>query len=145
MRVHRGRTRVSITVCLLAFIVAGWSSLASAQLQSSVYASGFTLPIAFVQDPTNASVTLVVEQNGRIRTVVNGTVQGTDFLNLTAAISTGGERGLLGMAVAPDYATSGRFFVNFTNTGGDTVVARFKRSGNPLVADASSRFDLRWG
>src|SRR5262249_7240101 len=32
-----------------------------------------------------------------------------------------------------------------TNTSGHTVVARFKRSSNPLVADASTRFDFRWG
>ena len=40
---------------------------------------------------------------------------------------------------------SGRFFVNFTNPAGHTVVARFRRSANPLVADTASRFDLRWG
>ena len=46
-----------------------------------------------------------------------------------------GEQGLLGLAFAPDYAASGRFYVNFTNPDGNTVVARFLRSGNPLVAD----------
>ena len=71
-------------------------------------------------------------------------VLGTDFLNLSGAISSGGERGLLGMALAPDYASSGRFFVNFTNPAGHTVVARFQRIANPLVADPSTRFDLRW-
>ena len=40
---------------------------------------------------------------------------------------------------------SGRFFVNFTNRPGDTVVARFRRSADPVVADPASRFDLRWG
>ena len=49
------------------------------------------------------------------------------------------------MAFAPDSATSGRFFVNFTNPAGNTVVARFRRSADPLVADAASRFDLHWG
>jgi glucose/arabinose dehydrogenase len=48
------------------------------------------------------------------------------------------------MALSPDYAASGRFFVNFTNSAGHTVVARFRRSSNPLVADLSTRFDLRW-
>ena len=52
---------------------------------------------------------------------------------------------MLGLAFAPDFATSGRFFVNFTNPAGDTVVARFRRSADPLVADPASRFDLRWG
>ena len=62
----------------------------------------------------------------------------TEFLESAAArSSSGGERGLLGMAFAPDYASSGRFFVNFTNTAGHTVVARFRRSADPLVADPS--------
>jgi glucose/arabinose dehydrogenase len=48
------------------------------------------------------------------------------------------------MAFPPDTAASGRFFVNFTNRSGDTVVARFRRA-SPLAADIASRFDLRWG
>jgi len=57
----------------------------------------------------------------------------------------GGEQGLLGLALAPDYASSGRFFVNFTSPAGDIVIARFRRSANPLVADPSSRFELKFG
>jgi glucose/arabinose dehydrogenase len=118
---------------------------AGAQLQSRVYASGFSLPLAFVQDPADRRIQYVVQQGGRIRVVKDGIVQPTDFLNLTTSISSGGERGLLGLAFPQSYATSGRFYVNFTNTNGDTVVARFRRSSDPLVADASSRFDLRLG
>jgi glucose/arabinose dehydrogenase len=118
---------------------------ARAQLSSRVYASGFVNPLGFVQDPTDPSVQFVVEQGGRIRAVRNGTVQPTDFLNLASVISSGGERGLLGLAFPPDAATSGRFYVNFTNINGDTVVARFRRSSNPLIADLASRFDLHWG
>ena len=47
------------------------------------------------------------------------------------------------MALAPDFPSSGRFYVNFTNTNGDTVVARFKRSNGTV--DPASRFDLEWG
>jgi len=115
---------------------------ARAQLQGQVYASGLEAPLAFVQDPTDRTIQFVVQQAGRIRVVQSGTVLATDFLNLTGSVSAGGERGLLGLVFAPDYASSGRFFVNFTNTSGDTVVARFTRSANPLVANAGSRFDL---
>ncbi len=114
-------------------------------MQGQVYASGFESPLAFVQDPTDRTVQFVVQQTGRIRVVRNGTVLGTDFLNLTGSIVCCGEQGLLGLAFAPDYASSGRFFVNFTNGAGDTVVARFKRSADPLVADPVSRFDLMFG
>lgn len=104
---------------------------------------GLQAPIAFVQDPGDAAVFFAVEQGGRIRIVRDRAVQG-DFLDLRSAITSGGERGLLGLALAPDFAQSGRFFVNFTDLNGNTVVARFRRSA-PLVADPGSRFDLKWG
>ena len=118
-----------------------WPSFADAQLTRRVYATGFSAPVAFVQDPTDTSVQFVVEQGGRIRRLVNGIVTST-FLDLSAVISSGGERGLLGLAFAPDYATSRRFYVNFTGPGGHTVIARFRTAGQ--TADPGSRFDLRW-
>ena len=135
-----------ITIGGLAFCL--WATVSQAQpvpLRTTVYASGFSLPVAFVQDPSDSSIQYVVEQAGRIRVVRNGVVLATDLLNLTGAITFGGEQGLLGMAFAPDAAVSGRFFVNFTSLAGDIVVARFRRSTNPFVADPASQFNLRWG
>jgi glucose/arabinose dehydrogenase len=130
---------------LLAAATASQPVGAQSAVHGRVYASGFSSPIAFVQDPTNPAVQMVVEQAGRIRVVQDGAVQPSDFLDLRGQISSGGERGLLGMAFAPDYAASGRFFVNFTNPSGHTVIARFRRSASaPLVADPATRFDLRW-
>ena len=116
----------------------------TAQLRAEVFASGFQAPVAFVPDPRDTAVFFVVEQAGRIRTLRNRAIEGVDFLDIRGVVGSGGERGLLGLAFAPDTA-SGRFFVNFTNRAGDTVIARFRRSSNPLVAELSSRFDLRWG
>ncbi len=118
---------------------------AHAQLRAQTYVTGLQAPVAFVQDPTDRSVQLVVQQGGRVRVVRHRSILPTDFLDLTNNIASGGERGLLGLALAPDYATTGRFFVNFTNPAGDTVVARFRRSTNPLQADPSSRLDLLLG
>jgi glucose/arabinose dehydrogenase len=134
--------RLVMVACSI-FLVA--ARPAHAQLQGQPYTSGFQTPLAFVQDPTDRTVQFVVQQSGRIRVVRSGSVLGTDFLNLTSAIACCGERGLLGLAFAPDYVSSGRFFVNFTDRSGDTVVARFNRSANPLVADPGSRFDLLLG
>ncbi len=118
---------------------------AHAQLATRLHASGFTAPIAFVQDPIAANVQYVVEQGGRIRVVRDGVVLPMDFLDLRGVVLSSGERGLLGMAFDPAYASNGRFYVNFTDLNGHTVVARFRRSsGDPLLADPSSRFDLRW-
>jgi glucose/arabinose dehydrogenase len=125
------------------FLIGAVASESLAQLSSRVYASGFSSPVAFVQDPVDRSVQFVLEQDGRIRAVRSGARLPNTFLDLTGAVAAGGERGLLGLAFAPG-ASSGRFFVNFTNRAGDTVVARFRRTADPLIADASSRFDLRW-
>src|SRR5205085_2757090 len=89
------------------------ASSAAAQLQSQVVASGLSLPVALVQDPTLSDTQYVVQQGGRIRVLQSGSVLATDFLDLRSSIVSGGEQGLLGLAFAPDYASSGRFFVNF--------------------------------
>jgi glucose/arabinose dehydrogenase len=121
-------------------------SPAFAQLSSVLVVSGLSSPVAVVPDPTQANVLFVVEQGGHIRVVRNGALESTDFLDLTTLVLSGGERGLLGLAFAPDYATSGRFFVNYTRKpDGHTVVARYRRSdANPLRADPASRHDLQW-
>jgi glucose/arabinose dehydrogenase len=118
----------------------------SAQLRSETVVTGLSAPVAFVQDPGDASVQYVVQQGGVIRVVRAGVLQTTPFLNLSTAIASGGERGLLGMALPADSVAGGRFFVYFTNPAGDIVVARFRKSAsaNPLTADPASRFDLRW-
>src|SRR3954469_10690050 len=136
-----GRRR-AMTSGVVLFVVL--SPLLHAQLRLRPQISGLTNPVAVVADPVDRGVQFVVQQDGHVRSVRGGTVSG-DFLDLSAAIVFGGEQGLLGLAFAPDAATSGRFFVNFTNRSGDTVVARFRRPSSGAVADAASRFDLRWG
>jgi glucose/arabinose dehydrogenase len=119
-------------------------STAAPVLRLIPYASGFTLPIGFFQDPTDSRVQFVLQQGGVVRTLVNGAVQPTPFLDMTGIITSGGERGLLGLAFPPDAATSGRLYVDYTNLNGDTVVARLKRSANPLVVDRSTLFPMTW-
>jgi len=75
----------------------------------------------------------VVQQNGLVQVFDrDGNERGT-FLDWSDRISTGGERGLLGLAFAPDYERSGRFYINYTNNGGDTRVDRLRV--NPANAD----------
>jgi glucose/arabinose dehydrogenase len=106
--------------------------------------TGLDRPVAFVQNPADPAMQVVVQQSGRVRVVKNGMLGG-DFLDLTAETAATGERGLLGFAFAPDFATSGRVFASFTNRAGDSVVARFTRSASdPLRADPSTRLDLVW-
>jgi glucose/arabinose dehydrogenase len=97
-------------------------------------ADGFTNPVD-VQAPPGDPRLFVVEQNGFIRILVDGDVLPDPFLDLSGGISTGGERGLLGLAFHPDYANNGLFFVNYTDTVGDTHIAEFRTSDDPDVAD----------
>jgi glucose/arabinose dehydrogenase len=137
---------MTLRLVLAAFLLFGSPIHAAfAQLRTELVVSGLSAPLGFVQDPSRPDVQLVVEQGGRVRVVQNGALLPTDFLDLTAVVSSEGERGLLGLAFAPDYASSGRLYVNFTNTDGHTVVARFLRSASdPLRADPATRFDLVW-
>jgi len=132
---------------LFAAAAAGAIALAaSAQPTASVISvvnSGLTRPVYAVSPPGDFSRIFVIEQRssttGRIR-IVNltglnaGTLAPTPFLSISP-VSTGSEQGLLGLAFHPDYATNGRFFVNYTDAAGDTVVAEYRVSaGNPNVA-----------
>lgn len=84
-----------------------------------------------------------VEQAGRIKIVNNdGSVNTTPFLNITSIVGSGGERGLLGLTFAPDYPTSGRFYVNYTNLSGNTVIARYTVSANPEIANPNGQILL---
>ena len=130
--------RLFVAVFLLSF-----PAVSTAQMRTQVVAQGLTNPVAFVLDPADQSTFYVVEQRGTIRTVRDGVVSDGFFVDLRSAVGAGGERGLLGMAFAPDAAESGRFFVNFTNQDGHTVVARFTRRADGQV-DPASRFDLVW-
>ncbi len=81
----------------------------------------------------------VVEQGGRIRIVRDGTLVDRPFLDIGGRITSGGERGLLGLAFHPDFPTDPRFFVDYTDRNGNTVVSSFRVSaGDPDVADADS-------
>ena len=131
-----------IGALLLLLVVTG---VAEAQLRAQPYVSGFSMPVAIVTDPRDRTVQFVVEQAGRIRVVQNGVLQADDFLDLRAAVLCCGERGLFSLVFPPDAATSNRFYVNFTRQpDGHTVVARFFRTADTLVADPFSRVDLVW-
>jgi glucose/arabinose dehydrogenase len=92
----------------------------------------------FVTAPPGDPRLFVVEQGGRIRVIKAGKVLPAPFLDVSARITSGGERGLLGLAFHPGYAKNGTFYVNWTNRDGDTEVVRFRVSADPDRADAAS-------
>ncbi|HEY4688298.1 MAG TPA: PQQ-dependent sugar dehydrogenase, partial [Anaerolineae bacterium] len=101
-------------------------------------ASGFAKPVHLTHAGDDRL--FVVEQAGRIRIVEDGQVLETPFLDIASLVrSTGNEQGLLSVAFHPQYASNGEFFVDYTrNPDGATVVARYRVSGDPNVADPDS-------
>ena len=101
-------------------------------------ASGLSSPLYLTSPPNDVSRLFVVEQTGGIRIIKDGNLLPTPFLDLSGRISAGGEQGLLGLAFYPDYTTSGRFVVHYTDTAGDTHLSIFQVSADPDVADGAS-------
>ena len=122
------------TTSIILFCIFNFSWSQTLNLQS--FGTGFTSPVEITH--AGDSRLFVVEQTGRIKILnTNGSVNATPFINISTIISTGGERGLLGLAFHPNYAANGYFFVNYTNTAGNTVIARYSVSGNPDVANTT--------
>lgn len=100
---------------------------------------GFKHPTHLASARDGSGSLFVVEQAGRIRIIRNGAVLATPFLDITARVgSTTGTKGLLSVAFPPDYANKQHFYVNYTTSSGDLVVARYGITSNPDIADASS-------
>lgn len=85
---------------------------------------GLDQPVFLTHAGDGSGRLFVVEQTGTIRVIRDGELVRGAFLDIADLISEGGERGLLGLAFAPGYASSGVFYVNYTDTRGGTVVAR---------------------
>jgi glucose/arabinose dehydrogenase len=99
-------------------------------------------PITTIANAGDSRLFLTV-QTGTIVIFSGGQVQPSAFLDLSSIVSCCGERGLLGLAFHPQFATNRFFFVNYTNAAGNTVIARYQASaGNPNAADPSSAVTL---
>jgi glucose/arabinose dehydrogenase len=124
---------VSVAVALAAPAVAG-AALHLSQIGT------FTQPVYVTAPPGDPHRVFVVEQPGRIMEVRDGQKLDTPFLDIhTDVRSTGNEQGLLSMAFAPDYATSGRYYVYYTAplvgdaNGSVLTIEEFSPSGRRIV------------
>ncbi|HEY7563824.1 MAG TPA: PQQ-dependent sugar dehydrogenase [Acidimicrobiia bacterium] len=104
-------------------------------------ASGFEQPVFLVSPPGDSRL-FVVDQPGRIWIVAGGATLATPFLDIRDLVRFSGEQGLLGLAFHPQYASNGRFFVNYIDNAGDTRIIEYRASSSPDVADAGSAREL---
>jgi glucose/arabinose dehydrogenase len=129
-------------LCLAVFPFASRAA-AEIPLTTTRVASGLSMPVFVTAPPGDTSRLFIVEQgtNGtasiKILDLSTNTVLGTPFLTISG-IATGGERGLLGLAFHPDYASTGYFYVYLSDTGASNSVWRYTVSALPDVADPAS-------
>lgn len=101
--------------------------------------TGLSSPLFLTAAPGDTAREFVVEQTGKIRIIRHDSLLSTPFLDVSSHIAYDGqERGLLSVAFAPDYATTGHFFIDYTDTAGDIEVMRYTVSADPNVGDPAS-------
>jgi len=105
-------------------------------------AQGLDSPTGVEFRPGDPDRLYVPEQSGLVRVVEGGRVSPKPFLDLRSQVLSGGERGLLGLAFAPDHVRSGLLYAHYTNRGGDTRVVRLRARGD-RVDPRSARTLLR--
>lgn len=97
---------------------------------------GFDSPVYITGAGDGSGRLFVVEKDGKIKIIRNGAVVNESFLDISGIVnSNGGEMGLLSVAFHPGFSDNGRFFVDYTDAEGDTIVAEYS------VSDSSGRAD----
>ena len=118
-------------------------------LSSTLIADGFKKPLFITSHPENSKFLYVVEQAGKIIIINNGKKLDEPFLDITDRVvrpgRPGDERGLLGFAFHPDYAKNKKFYVNYINDDGFTIVSEFSAQSNLNANSLSERtvFNLK--
>ncbi len=104
------------------------------------FLSGLSSPLFLTHAKDGSRRIFVVQQRGIIKVVQPGSTVATNFIDLSSKVSqSGSERGLLGLAFHPQFATNSFFFVNYTRqSDGATVIARYKATNNNTVGDINS-------
>lgn len=92
-------------------------------------------PVGIVDPGDDSGRLFVIEQIGLVRVVADGELLDAPFLDISGDVTNGSEQGLLGLAFDPAFAENGRFYIDYTDTDGNTVVARYTLS-DPSANDA---------
>ena len=135
----RRRLAGLIGILVLSFTIGPAGVNGATGVKLTRIATGLNAPDFVASARDDSGRLFVLEQPGKIRIIKNGTLLPTPFLDISAQISSGGERGLLGLAFHPKFKTIGLFYVDFTLPNGDTAINQYRTSTtNPDVAVPST-------
>jgi glucose/arabinose dehydrogenase len=139
----KGGKRIVCSIVACFGVAVGVSAQTVPGLDAIRVASGLSSPLFTTAPPGDFNRLFIVQQNGQIRilNLTTGTLNASPFLAVLNIVS-GGEQGLLGLAFDPNYATNGKFYVNYTAPGGAfnagiTKIVQYQVSSNPDIADTT--------
>ena len=147
-RSHRRHIQAlaAVPIAAIVLLVPVTSAVAQDVKLAPFGGQAFDLPYHVTGAPGDPSRVFVVEGAGTIRLVKNGATQATPFVTIPEVFTGCEPCGLLSMAFAPDYATSGLFYVFYTRDSAVSTeeyylrIEEFRRSADdPDVADPGSR------
>jgi glucose/arabinose dehydrogenase len=111
-------------------------SQAAPQLSVRPFATGVGQITSIVSTRAEPRRLYVVDQDGRIRYLINGRARGV-FLDIRERVLNSGEQGLLGLAFHPNYARNHRFYIEYTDRSGNQRVVEFRsRNGRGVKSTA---------
>jgi glucose/arabinose dehydrogenase len=128
-----------ITLLSAIALCAAGNAVLALDLRLTPVVDGLDRPLFLTHAGDGSGRLFVIEQSGQIRLVRDGVLVATPFLDIRDRVNAAeSEQGLLGLAFAPDYASSGRFYVNYTGADGSTVISRFRVGADPDRADRAT-------
>jgi glucose/arabinose dehydrogenase len=99
------------------------------RIRLEVVVNGLDAPVGMASTPSEPDRLYIVEQPGSVRIVENGELLPGPFLDIRSKVKSGGEQGLLSLAFDPDYESNRLFYVDYTDTNGDTRVVEYEAGG----------------
>ena len=135
----------NLVYVIILLCITGSSINAQFTLQNAFPNLTFNGAVFLTHADDNTDRIFIVEQAGRIKVFPNSSNASSakEYLNITDRVSSGGEKGLLGLAFHPNYETNGYIYVNYTAANPErTVISRFQVTSNPDSADKNSEFQL---
>jgi glucose/arabinose dehydrogenase len=136
----RKRIRSTILTASLSGLIflrsaASWGAVA---IKAEPVVTGLSSPVDITHAGDGSGRLFIILQGGRIVIFDGVQILSPPFLDITSLVSSGGERGLLGAAFHPNYGGNGFFYVSYTDSAGDSVIARYSVSLDPNRADSTS-------
>tara|TARA_Y100000590_G_scaffold6558_1_gene8532 strand:- start:1707 stop:2942 length:1236 start_codon:yes stop_codon:yes gene_type:complete len=117
------------------------------KLSSVLIGDGYKKPVFITSYPNNSKLLYVVEQAGLIKIIKNGKKLSRPFFDINKRVVNpnrpGDERGLLGFVFHPDHINNGKFYINYMDNDGYTIVSEFSTNSELRANHKSERTILK--